>query len=228
MDEENARRNRLFSTRPSTLESDSVVMAVSRQILEAIHDGRLQPGQRVFDASLATQLGVPRSAVREALQRLSGMGIVESSPDRVARIAVITPRQTADSIIVWAALYIAVIDEVVPEAPDSALTAMRESNKAFRRAVVDLNLQQIAKANFDFFAQLPLSSANQALRRATIAAMHIVRFGSLHLPDYLDFNALDRAQVFLLNAAEKKDLELAHQAIDITRGIEVPLIELPD
>lgn len=228
MDEANTTRRKLFAGRASTLETDSVVLAVTRQLLEAIHDGRLQPGQRVIDAHLATQLGVSRGAVTESLHRLNGMGIIESSPDRFPRIAVITPRQTSDSIIVWAALYIAVIDEVVPDPPASAIEAMRENNKAFRRAVVDLNLHHIAKANFEFFEHLPRVSANRTLLRATIAAMHVIRFGSLHLPDYLDFNALDRAQVFLLNAVEKRDITLAHQSIDIIRGIEVPLIDLPD
>ena len=54
----------------------------------AIRDGRLAPGQRLRDVELAAALGVSRTPVREALQRLERIGLVEVSANRYTRVAV--------------------------------------------------------------------------------------------------------------------------------------------
>src|SRR6478752_2512141 len=52
---------------------------------EAILDGQLAPGERLRDHELAQRLGVSRTPVREALQRLERTGLVEVSPNRYTR-----------------------------------------------------------------------------------------------------------------------------------------------
>jgi DNA-binding GntR family transcriptional regulator len=55
---------------------------------EAILDGRLRPGERLRDVDLAERLGVSRTPVREALQRLERSGLVEVSANRWTRVSV--------------------------------------------------------------------------------------------------------------------------------------------
>ncbi|MCC4247974.1 MULTISPECIES: GntR family transcriptional regulator [Microbacterium] len=47
---------------------------------EAIVDGRLRPGDRLRDVELAAHMGISRTPVREALQRLAAIRLVEISP----------------------------------------------------------------------------------------------------------------------------------------------------
>lgn len=54
---------------------------------EAIRDGRLRPGQRLRDVELAAALGVSRTPVREALQRLERIGLVEVSANRYTKVS---------------------------------------------------------------------------------------------------------------------------------------------
>lgn len=54
----------------------------------AIRDGRLAAGQRLRDVELAEALGVSRTPVREALQRLERIGLVEVSANRYTRVSV--------------------------------------------------------------------------------------------------------------------------------------------
>lgn len=63
---------------------------------EAILDGRLAPGERLRDHELAEWLGVSRTPVREALQRLERAGLVEVSPHRYTRVS--QPNQQTDTI----------------------------------------------------------------------------------------------------------------------------------
>jgi DNA-binding GntR family transcriptional regulator len=64
---------------------------------EAILDGRLSAGERLRDQELAERLGVSRTPVREALQRLERTGLVEVAPNRYTRVSVPSERVHADT-----------------------------------------------------------------------------------------------------------------------------------
>lgn len=63
---------------------------------EAIVDGRLQPGDRLRDVELAELMGISRTPVREALQKLERIGLVEVAANRYTRVALLSDRQRTD------------------------------------------------------------------------------------------------------------------------------------
>jgi len=71
--------------------------AVYEQIGAAILDGRLAPGQRLRDVDVAAQLGVSRTPVREALQRLERFGLVEVAVGRYTRVTEVDDQLRADT-----------------------------------------------------------------------------------------------------------------------------------
>lgn len=60
---------------------------VYESIATAILTGRLAAGQRMRDVDLAAELGVSRTPVREALQRLERIGLVEIAVGRYTRVS---------------------------------------------------------------------------------------------------------------------------------------------
>src|SRR5579875_3617310 len=78
---------------PISTESQSLVDRVSHAVRRAILEGRLRPGETLSISDLATDLGVSHSPVREALQRLSGQGLVVLRP---ARTAIVAPLELED------------------------------------------------------------------------------------------------------------------------------------
>lgn len=74
------RRSRLSRVTPEVLVS--VSQAVTRLLREAILQGRLRPGERLVQEELATELGVSRQPVREALRRLEIEGLIVQLPQR--------------------------------------------------------------------------------------------------------------------------------------------------
>lgn len=203
--------------------TSKVVTTVFDEVLQAIHEGRLLPGERISDTALAAEFTVSRTPVREALQRLREIGVVEASASRFTRVAVVSPRETAEATIVWGALYGALIDEVVPNVGSVVRDAMARDHEEFRAAVAAFDMQGIATTNFSFFSRLVALSTNESLRRAITSVVHIVRLGSLHLPDYLDFQALDDAQAKLMTAVGANDVALAHAAMADIRAIRIPV-----
>ncbi|GAA1921363.1 GntR family transcriptional regulator [Microbacterium aoyamense] len=70
---------------------------VYRALGEAILDGTLPPGERLRDQEMAERLGVSRTPVREALQRLERIGLVEVSPHRYTRVSVVNDKLARDT-----------------------------------------------------------------------------------------------------------------------------------
>lgn len=70
---------------------------VYARIGAAILDGTLAAGELLRDHELAERLGVSRTPVREALQRLERSGLVEVSPNRYTRVSIPDPKVLADT-----------------------------------------------------------------------------------------------------------------------------------
>lgn len=76
-----------------TVLGDEVYTALGEAILE----GTLAPGERLRDHELAERLGVSRTPVREALQRLERAGLVEVSPHRYTRVSIPDDKLVTDT-----------------------------------------------------------------------------------------------------------------------------------
>lgn len=205
------------------ISSSPVVSVVFDEILDAVIRGELLPGQRISDAALAEQYGVSRTPVREALQRLRDIGVIEASASRFTRVAEVTPLQTLQAYIVWQALCGALVEEIIPTADAALADALRADHDEYLEGVTALAAQRIATATFMFFMRLAQETQNPILLRSIVSVVHIIRLGSLHLPDYVDFDSLGRAQELLIAAVERRDLESAREALGVLRSIRIPL-----
>jgi len=71
---------------------------VYQRVGASIIDGSLPPGHRIRDAELAAQFRVSRMPIREALQRLERIGLVEMYPSRYTQVTEVTPELTAKTL----------------------------------------------------------------------------------------------------------------------------------
>lgn len=69
---------------PRIKEPKSLASAAYDALLAEIARGRWRPGERLVEEELSEELGVSRTPLREALQRLTGTGLVEIAPRRGA------------------------------------------------------------------------------------------------------------------------------------------------
>ena len=77
-------------------EETSAVQRVYRGILADLELGRMVPGQRLIETELAGRFQVGRNAVREAIHRLEGRGVVDRSRHRSPAIRKLGQEETLD------------------------------------------------------------------------------------------------------------------------------------
>jgi DNA-binding GntR family transcriptional regulator len=200
--------------------------AVYDQILEALQQGRLQPGERLHDGEFAAQLGVSRTPVREALLRLRELGVVEFAPARYTRVAIIDPTQTAHAVAAWVTVYAAIAAVAASSGvPAPTLDAMTDAHARFEAASEPFDIQGLSAANADFYDQPPKHCDNPMLVRCADRVVHVVRLGLLQLPGTLNPVPLHAAQAALLAALSAADPRAARQAA--YRIAEIPLTPNP-
>lgn len=198
-----------------------VVVEVFEAILDDINQGRLLPGDRISDLDLANKFAVSRTPVREAIQRLREIGLIEASANRFTRVAVVSPEQTEEALTVWLALFAEVLRETVPRADAMLVAELEEAHASFAEAVRNREMRRIATSNYEFMQLFTAHSANAVLRRSIRGVVHLVQLGSLHLPKAIDFGVLREAHELLIDAARAQGVELALSALDRIRSIPV-------
>ncbi|MBD8537628.1 GntR family transcriptional regulator [Frigoribacterium sp. CFBP 8751] len=79
-------------------------------LLKVVLDGTLGPGERLVDDELIAWLGVSRTPIRAALERLSDVGVVELAANRYTRVArpdrasFEEARHLCSGLLAWSAL----------------------------------------------------------------------------------------------------------------------------
>jgi DNA-binding GntR family transcriptional regulator len=71
--------------------TESLIDRAYQQLLEAIADGTLAPGQRIRQAELADRMGVSRQPVSHALHLLKRQGLVEETGGKGLRVVPLDP-----------------------------------------------------------------------------------------------------------------------------------------
>jgi len=170
------------------LETISLTERVYLTLRDALVSGQLAPGERLRDQDLAERLGVSRTPVREALLRLEGEGLVETSPRASTHVTTLGARAAREAFPVAAALHALATRYAVPRLTADDITAMRDANEQLATliAAVDSTAVLQAIAADDRFHQVLLAAAgNQEIIIALDRIMPKVRrleyaqFGSL-------------------------------------------------
>src|SRR5437870_4196356 len=87
---------------------------IAEQVVDGIRREALMPGDRLpTEQELARQLGVGRTSVREGLQKLQTLGIVEVRKGRGAFVADQTRDDARDAFARWTAEHAFAIEELI-------------------------------------------------------------------------------------------------------------------
>lgn len=135
------------------------------RLLDAIIREDLAPGAKIRDADLAAQLGLSRTPVREAVNRLVELGLAETKPSAHTRVSMLTASSVERTMEILQSLdHLAVkqaVEKIVPE----VLDVLRTLNDEFAAAVAGGTAADILEADVAFHQALRDAAQNPELSR---------------------------------------------------------------
>ncbi|GIW34383.1 GntR family transcriptional regulator [Meiothermus sp.] len=142
----------------------SVREAAYAHLRGAILAGSLLPGTRISEPGLAQELGISRTPVREALQRLSQEGLVELLPNKGARVRVLSASEVREVYDVRALLEGEAAALAARNATQAELDGLERLLQALDALPKDDYNQQM-QVDFDFHTALVEAAHNKTLAR---------------------------------------------------------------
>ncbi len=161
-------------------------MAVYDRLLESILSGRRKPGEPIRDRDIATEFGVSRTPVREAIQMLRSFGIVEASASRYTRVAQLGPVDVVQAGRLLFNLYGEVLRELAESGRPLPIADMEQQYEsaidAHRRGDTASFWTRVFEIHDNVFRQ----SRNLHLRRALRSVTYALRVAVLANAERLD------------------------------------------
>jgi DNA-binding GntR family transcriptional regulator len=108
------------SVSPRRLIRDEVFL----RLLDAIVGGDLLPGEQLVDSEIEKWIGVSRTPVREALNQLAMMGLVEILPQKQTRVTPVDPDRLQGLIETLATLFRSVVRDTTPLLTESDIASL--------------------------------------------------------------------------------------------------------
>lgn len=181
---------------------------------KAIVTLELAPGQRIMDKDLATEFGVSRTPVREALKRLEDEGLVESLPGSQTRITNIHLEEAKNAFTVVAVLHRLAARLAVPIICEKEIKLMEESNLQLQNALDNKDVMAAIAADDRFHYVLLKSSGNQEIELALERIMSKVR-----RLEYSKFSSLSARKSIeehnkIISACRSKDANLVSSLVE--------------
>jgi DNA-binding GntR family transcriptional regulator len=78
--------------------SSTISERIYQGLIDQIINGQLKPGQRIEEQAVASQFGVSRTPVRDALRQLAGSGFIDFRPHRGATVTNLDLNQLSDML----------------------------------------------------------------------------------------------------------------------------------
>ncbi|HET8906397.1 MAG TPA: GntR family transcriptional regulator [Ktedonobacterales bacterium] len=134
------------------------------QLRDWIIDGTLAPGEALRDEALSEALGMSRTPIRDALQRLENEGLVVTSANRRTSVSPVTLKQARDIYPITAELETFALRLAMSTIDEAALDAMRAANGVLAAALAVGDAGTATQADFEVHGGFIACCANDELR----------------------------------------------------------------
>lgn len=213
------------STGRATLDHRTLWQRVHEHLRDEIISGQLTPGTELQEVALATELGVSRGPIREALGRLAAEGLVTIRPRRGAVVRALSSDEFIEAYQVREALEMMAVRLAVPKLTSEDISALEQliAEMASRGEAGDV--QGFFEANTEFhqlFFEVAGNRMLTELYRQLRGQIDRHRLRSLELRGNLQRSIAEHRAI--MRAANAGDVERAVHLV--SEHIRVPQIRL--
>jgi DNA-binding GntR family transcriptional regulator len=166
-----------------------------------------RPGEvRLDERRLASDLGISRTPVREAMAQLEREGFVRSVPRRGIYVVRKTKAEVIELITAWAALESMAARLITQNAPDQEIAKLRAMFATFENGHLHAKLDEYSEVNIEFHQTIIRMSSNRVLidlAANLFAHMRMIRRKTIGESDRADRSIRDHMNI--IQAIELRD-----------------------
>jgi len=169
---------------------------------------------RLDERRLASDFGISRTPVREAMAQLEREGFVRSVPRRGVYIVRKTRREVIEMITAWAALESMAARLITENASAGEIAALRTMFTTFENGELHARLDEYSEVNIEFHQSIIRMSANSVLidlAENLFTHMRMIRRKTIGESDRADRSIRDHMNI--IEAIERHDTELAERLV---------------
>ena len=192
----------------------SLTKLLFEELKEAIVAGKLAPGERLHEATLAASLKVGPVAIREALRALETEGYVTFRPDNEVVVSKPTRDEIEDYYTISGALEGLAARLAIERASPEEVEHLRELHKTLKEACQKRDLAYYFDANNRFHRFIAEIARNERLYRLVDQLRQDIqktRILALRAPQRLDYSMREHDQI--MDAFLKRNSELAESTM---------------
>jgi DNA-binding GntR family transcriptional regulator len=183
-----------------------------------------KPGEtRLDERQLASDLGISRTPVREAMAQLEREGFVRSVPRRGIYVVRKTKQDVVELITAWAALESMAARLITQNAADEEIATLRQMFTKFENGELHARLDEYSEVNIEFHQSIIRMSRNRVLidlAENLFTHMRMIRRKTIGEEDRADRSIRDHMNI--IQALEARDTERAE---DLVRNHALGLAE---
>src|SRR5579864_1241962 len=185
---------------------------------------------RLDERQLASDLGISRTPVREAMAQLEREGFVRSVPRRGVYVVRKTKREAIELITAWAALESMAARLITENAGDEDIAALRRMFATFENGVARAQLDEYSEINIGFHQTIIRMSGNSMLINLAenlFTHMRMIRRKTIGEKDRADRSIRDHMHI--IEALEARDTLRAETLVrDHALGLAEHVAEYAD
>src|SRR5882762_9873312 len=183
-----------------------------------------QPGEvRLDERQLASDLGISRTPVREAMAQLEREGFVRSVPRRGIYVVRKSKQEVIEMITAWAALESMAARLITQNATTDEIASLRRMFATFENGQARAHLDEYSEVNIEFHQTIIRLSRNGVLidlAENLFTHMRMIRRKTIGEQDRVDRSIRDHMNI--IEALEARDTERAE---DLVRNHALGLAE---
>ena len=174
-----------------------------------------KPGDvRLDERQLASDLGISRTPVREAMAQLEREGFVRSVPRRGIYVVRKTRQEVTELITAWAALESMAARLITQNATDEEIATLRKMFAKFENGELHARLDEYSEVNIEFHQSIIRMSRNRVLidlAENLFTHMRMIRRKTIGEEDRADRSIRDHMNI--IQAIEARDTARAETLV---------------